>query len=827
MPSGSSAMAPEPILSDRGTASIAMDIQTLEQRYITRCKDHDVHPNPTILSGFSKAEVKKTCHELCILEIMLDHLKDMDLHPLLDVVVDIEASEIEAVDIYNKSSGELKGEYALLLMRALNKKLRAVDLQDISLGKDFCRDLSSRGLMCEVLTMRSSHFRNLSMVGKFSRMHTLNLDYGTSLTSFQKDCFACMSNLKFLSMCETRVANLWTTTAALSKLPSLVELRFQRRLCYEDVESCITSSSVNEDGRDNPFPEESNIDIATLVDQNLISEAMLHNLMTVTNAIGNPELQREGEESSDDSEVDFSSQRQEYGFMHELTNAISEWSGRANANDEVESLSHSEEESIGASGTYSSTNIASKYVSCSSSPICFKKHYREFMIASLPHLKMLDELPIRKNEREQAAATFSQYFEYLPYRRKAKESVLSILQNREIKESRNLARANKRKNTYPSGKSQYFYTRSLCAARVGSCPWPSLQPLSCSSSGDEALNFRPRQFEYHPSDSSLMVFGTLDGEVIIINHENGKIVSCIPSYGVMSSVLGLCWLKKYPSLLIAGSDNGSLKLYNIHQLPPNNSGAYSGAGSVTFDDFDQLTSVHVNSADELLLASGYSKNVALYDINSGRRLQVFTNMHQEHINVVKFANHSPSLFATSSFDRDVKLWDLRQKPFLPCYTATSSKGNVMVCFSPDDHYLLASAVDNEVKQFRAADGKLLLDFGINPTGSSQNYTRSYYMNSRDYIISGSCDEHVVRICCAQTGRRLRDVSLEGRGSGSSMFVQSLRGDPHRDFNMSILAAYMRPSSKSEIVKVNLLASNDDTKEYSNGQNVPVSNSLGG
>lgn len=98
----------------------------------------------------------------------------------------------------------------------------------------------------------------------------------------------------------------------------------------------------------------------------------------------------------------------------------------------------------------------------------------------------------------------------------------------------------------------------------------------------------------------------------------------------------------------------------------------------------------------MFLVSGYSKNVALYDINSGRRLQVFADMHREHINVVKFANHSPFTFATSSFDHDVKLWDLRQSPVRPCYTATSSKGNVMVCFSPDDHYLLASAVDNEV-----------------------------------------------------------------------------------------------------------------------------------
>lgn len=173
------------------------------------------------------------------------------------------------------------------------------------------------------------------MVGKFSRTHTLNLDYSTSLTSFHKDCFACMPNLKFLSMCETRIANLWTTTAALSKLPSLLELRFQRRLYYEDIESYIASSSGNEDGRVGPFPEEPMIDIATLVDQNLISETMLNNLMTVANVMVNPELQREGEESSDDSEVDFSSQRQEYGFMHELTAAISEWSGRVDVHDEV------------------------------------------------------------------------------------------------------------------------------------------------------------------------------------------------------------------------------------------------------------------------------------------------------------------------------------------------------------------------------------------------------------------------------------------------------------------------------------------------------------
>ncbi|KAL6961902.1 Protein DWD HYPERSENSITIVE TO UV-B 1 [Sarracenia purpurea var. burkii] len=279
-------------------------------------------------------------------------------------------------------------------------------------------------------------------------------------------------------------------------------------------------------------------------------------------------------------------------------------------------------------------------------------------------------------------------------------------------------------------------------------------------------------------------------------------------------------------MIIAGSDNGSLKLYDIKH-GSSTIGIQSNAHSVTFDEFDQLTSVHVNSTDEWFLASGYSKNVALYDIGCGRRLQVFTDMHREHINVVKFANHSPSIFATSSFDQDVKMWDLRQKPNFPCYTASSSRGNVMVCFSPDDHYLLVSAVDNEVKQLLAADGRLHLDFNIVSTGSSQNYTRSYYMNGRDYIISGSCDENVVRICCAQTGRRLRDLSLEGKGAGASMFVQSLRGDPFRDFNMSILAAYIRPSSNSEIVKVNMLASNEHEKENLNCRHSCPAYSMGG
>ncbi|XP_076941361.1 protein DWD HYPERSENSITIVE TO UV-B 1-like, partial [Bidens hawaiensis] len=464
--------------------------------YIDSCNDCSTLPNESILSAFNKAEVKKSNNEESSFVICLDDLKTNDIHPLCNVLVQIDISEIDSVDILQKSTCSLEGDSVLSLLHAVDQKLQVVDLQDRKLGRDFL---------------------------------------------------------------------------------------------FESGEST-------------------------------------------------------------DSEVDFSNTHPGINMLEAFTYESSYWNGLLDLSNEIFPWgSEDAAESWSNSSILRSTSHKSpkRHFFYHSSPICNEKHYREYLIASFPNLKVLDNQPISKANKDQAAIIYSDNFVDLPYKRTNK---------------------------------------------VGCAILPSLHPLSITACipDNAGGNFRPRQFEYHPSNSSLMVIGTLDGEVVVINHESENVVRYIPSHGPRNRVLGLCWLKRYPTKLIAGSDNGLLKLYDIQHIPSTN------GASVTFDEFNQLTSVHVNSLDELFLVSGYSKDVALYDISTGKRLQVFTNMHHEHINVVKFANHSPSMFATSSFDHDVKMWDLRQKPIHPCYTASSGRGNVMVCFSPDDHYLLVSAVDNEV-----------------------------------------------------------------------------------------------------------------------------------
>ena len=247
--------------------------------------------------------------------------------------------------------------------------------------------------------------------------------------------------------------------------------------------------------------------------------------------------------------------------------------------------------------------------------------------------------------------------------------------------------------------------------------------------------FRPRQFEYSPHIPELLVFGTLRGEVCVVDHRKNRIVAA--DLGVTQkaddSILGLCWLNRTDhNLFVTGSSKGVLKLCEVWSSGESSHSIRSSA----YKTFRDLTSVHVNCSDDRLLVSGYTKSVGVYDLESKQIVRTYENVHDDHINISRFTNLSPHIFGTSSFDKTVKVWDLRDSNSKPIYTCQSSNGHVMLCFSPDDLYVLTSAVDNEVRQYLTVDGRLQAHLEMPQTGRLDNYTRAYYMNEGDRIISG-------------------------------------------------------------------------------------------
>lgn len=160
------------------------------------------------------------------------------------------------------------------------------------------------------------------------QLQTLNLDFNTSLTTFQESCFSCMPNLKHLSVCATRISNLWTTSAALSKLSSLIELRFQNCLCCKNTGPCpISSARRTQD--DNWVGYYDNISVQASSRHSLLlnqhysySEEILQDASVINDASFTEDSHWPREDFSEDYEGDAPSYYQELSFPDFLSNAL-------------------------------------------------------------------------------------------------------------------------------------------------------------------------------------------------------------------------------------------------------------------------------------------------------------------------------------------------------------------------------------------------------------------------------------------------------------------------------------------------------------------------
>ncbi|CDY25012.1 BnaC02g39960D [Brassica napus] len=106
------------------------EIATLEEKYIELCKKHGTVPNTSILSAFFEAEDKKSRNQRCTMNLLVDRVMYDDFHPLLELCNEINASEVEGIDLSVRSSCSLEDQYILSLIRSVNQKLHLVDVHD-------------------------------------------------------------------------------------------------------------------------------------------------------------------------------------------------------------------------------------------------------------------------------------------------------------------------------------------------------------------------------------------------------------------------------------------------------------------------------------------------------------------------------------------------------------------------------------------------------------------------------------------------------------------------------------------------------------------------
>jgi WD40 repeat protein len=256
-----------------------------------------------------------------------------------------------------------------------------------------------------------------------------------------------------------------------------------------------------------------------------------------------------------------------------------------------------------------------------------------------------------------------------------------------------------------------------------------------------------RQFEFHPFDPNLILTGSRSGVISLVDADKDMVL--MQTRVDSSPILGLSWLRAHMNVALYGASSSGL--VGILKL------GHTDIEYQPIGRFQNLSSVSINCTDDYFIVSGFSRDVSLFDLVSGRKVSEFKEIHSNFINITRFANFSPHLLATSSFDSSCKLWDLRRPPSSPVATYTTPSLNVMCCFSPLDENLLVSGLDANLVQLSVKKGLKpnlspeVVQASVPPRNSSSNYRRAVYTADGSCIITSGTDENFMRVINATTG----------------------------------------------------------------------------
>ncbi|ELP86188.1 hypothetical protein EIN_328950 [Entamoeba invadens IP1] len=317
--------------------------------------------------------------------------------------------------------------------------------------------------------------------------------------------------------------------------------------------------------------------------------------------------------------------------------------------------------------------------------------------------------------------------------------------------------------------------------KCGVCNVPFDTGFNVTSQWDKIEGISsPRQFEYSPVSGELAI-GTMKGAIYVVDHNTCQRIQT--TYN--DPIYGIGWYKTRNNRMkaVVGSSEGELGVIDSFQT------SYTHIHSL-----ENLFSLHVNTSDRYLVTSGNGNGVCLFDANTFQVYKKFDAIHEGKVNVARFGNTDENVLVTSSYDKTIKLWDLRSGLKKEAQVMKGVSLFISVGLNSSDTEVVASGKDNYVVKFdlrkneenkenKSSKGTTMK---VQKLLEENNYTRAYFTCDDKNVVVASTMQTSIFMCDAQSGKLVAECFFDPLKIDMCDGLVSLRPHPFDPFVVSAI-----------------------------------------
>ena len=240
-------------------------------------------------------------------------------------------------------------------------------------------------------------------------------------------------------------------------------------------------------------------------------------------------------------------------------------------------------------------------------------------------------------------------------------------------------------------------------------------------------------------DSSLLVAGTENGDVRLWNASNG---APLRSYEGHTGRVRSVAFSPDGQTIVSGSEDYTLRLWSIDS----DQCLYVLQGHT-----DRVRSVAISPDGTVIISGSDDGTVKIWDLQTKNLLKTLQG-HTDRVRSVAFSPDGGSI-ASSGEDQTVRLWDAQSGQCLKIMTGHEKHVHA-VTFSPDGRLLVSGGEDHTVRLWDVQSGQCLQTLK-----GHTNQVRSVAFHPGGHMIASSSDDTSIRLWDAQSSQPIK--ILEG------------------------------------------------------------------